>query len=137
VILLLDVNVVLDVLANRKPWVEDSAALLDAIQDGRANGKIAAHTVTTLHYLLTKHSGRESATLALTSLLEILEIVAVDSTMIRRALSMGWDDYEDAVQGVCALDASADYLVTRNLNDFASLSIPVVTPDVVLSYLPN
>ena len=133
--LLLDVNVILDVLANRRPWVDDSATLLQRIREGRCGGKIAAHTVTTLHYLLTKHSDRQTAVSALQILLQAVEVVPVDGKVINRALSMGWDDFEDAVQGVCAVNSGVDYLATRNQDDFNALSIPVVTPEVVLGLL--
>jgi len=53
--LFIDTNVVLDVLAQREPWFDDSARLLAHIEQGSASGHIAAHTLTTLHYLLAKH----------------------------------------------------------------------------------
>ena len=50
-------------------------------------------------------------------------------------LSLGWHDFEDAVQAVCALEIEADYFVTRNPQDFSALSIPVVIPSDVLQSL--
>jgi hypothetical protein len=65
-------------------------------------------------------------------LVDLVEIAPVDEQVIRKALAMGWTDFEDAVQAVCALEAEADYFVTRNRNDFSSLTIPVVTPPEAL-----
>jgi hypothetical protein len=48
--LLLDINVVLDVALNRMPFVVDAALALAAIDRGRAQGYVAAHTVTTVFY---------------------------------------------------------------------------------------
>ena len=49
--LLLDVNVVLDVLLDRTPYAEASAAVWAAVEQGEAEGYLSAHAVTTLRYL--------------------------------------------------------------------------------------
>jgi hypothetical protein len=56
--LFVDTNVVLDVLAQREPWFKDSSRLLAYIEQGRGTGHIGAHTLTTLHYLLSEHLGQ-------------------------------------------------------------------------------
>lgn len=85
--LFFDLNVILDVLANREPWVHDSAAALSLVADGKAQGFIAAHSVTTLDYLLRKHVGAERAAATLIELLGILQVVAVDHERLLKALS--------------------------------------------------
>lgn len=133
--LFFDTNVVLDVLARRAPWVDDSAAALTLVDAGGAQGFVAVHTVTTLDYLLRRHLGRREAATALVDLLGLVRAVTADHEMLLKAYSLGWDDFEDAVQAVCALEAGADYLVTRNPADFHPLTIPVVTPAELLATL--
>jgi predicted nucleic acid-binding protein len=133
--LFLDTNVVLDVLAQRVPWVQDSAALLSRIDAGQIQGFVAAHTITTLHYLLSKHLGREKASTALIELVDLMEVAAIDASIIQKGFALGWGNFEDAVQAVCALQTGADYFVTRNPRDFSALSIPVVNPSEVLHFL--
>jgi predicted nucleic acid-binding protein len=48
---LLDTNVVLDVLLNRDPWVQDSAAVWQASDQGRIVGHVVASTITTVFYV--------------------------------------------------------------------------------------
>jgi len=133
--LFLDTNVLLDVLAQRAPWVTDAAALLSLVDTGQVEGVVAAHAVTTLHYFLRKHLGREKASATLVELVDLVTIATVDESVIQKGLGFGWQDFEDAIQAVCALQAGADYFVTRNRQDFSALSIPVVTPSEVLNYL--
>ena len=57
--LFIDTNVVLDVLTDREPWFKDSAAVLTLLDDPGFEGLVAAHTVTTLFYLASKHLGRK------------------------------------------------------------------------------
>lgn len=40
---------------------------------------------------------------------------------------MGWRDFEDAVQAVCAAKAGADYIVTQDLHGFQAASVPAQT----------
>lgn len=133
--LFLDTNVLLDVLAQRTPWMQDSAALLSLVDTGQIQGFVAAHTITTLHYLLSKHLSRDKASAALVELVDLVQIATVDAAVIQKGLSLGWPDFEDAVQAVCALEIGADYFVTRNPQDFSALSIPVVNPSEVLHFL--
>lgn len=130
--LFFDLNVILDVLARREPWVHDSAAALSLAVEGKAQGFIAAHTATTLDYLLRKHVGAERAAGALVDLLGIVRAVGVDHDQLHRAFALGWNDFEDAVQAVCALETGADYIVTRDPKPFAALTIPVVHPSELL-----
>ena len=55
---LFDVNVVLDILLNRRPHVEASAAAFAAIETGSAQGLMAAHAITTVHYLIRRRNER-------------------------------------------------------------------------------
>ncbi len=45
-----------------------------------------------------------------------------------QALALGWKDFEDALQAVCAINVEADILVTRDPRDFISLPIAVASP---------
>ncbi|MDR2964696.1 MAG: hypothetical protein LBU88_02855 [Treponema sp.] len=42
---------------------------------------------------------------------------------------MDWNDFEDSVQYVVGESLSVNYIVTRNINDYISGTIPVVTPE--------
>ena len=126
--LFLDVNVVLDVLARREPWFADAARVLAAIERGEASGHIAAHTVTTLHYLLCRHLGPQETAAKLLDLTALLTVEPVDRNTLQQALALGWPDFEDAVQAVVATQCRADRLLTRNPKDFRLSPVPVVSP---------
>ncbi|MHB1587904.1 MAG: type II toxin-antitoxin system VapC family toxin [Acidiferrobacteraceae bacterium] len=130
--LLLDTNVLLDVLARREPHWEASARVLSRIEAGDAQGLIAAHGVTTVHYLLSRHLTRKKADVAISQLLDLLQVAPLDHGIMLRALALNWRDFEDAVQAAAALGAKATHLITRNPRDFAALGIPVLTPEEFL-----
>jgi predicted nucleic acid-binding protein len=133
---LLDINVILDVLADREPFSDDAAAVLGRIESGNLEGFLAAHTVTTLHFLLAKHLGKARTRKVLTDLLRLVDLAPVDEDQIRHALAANWADFEDAVQAACAEGVGADYLVTRNKRDFRKSVVPTLTPAELLALLP-
>ena len=126
--ILLDVNIVLDVLADREPFAEDATAVLSIVEAKKVRGYIAGHTAATLFYLLQKELGAKRARRALSDLLRIVDVVSVDEDRIRHALAMGWVDFEDAVQAACAEKAEADYLVTRDKAGFRRAAVKVLSP---------
>jgi predicted nucleic acid-binding protein len=133
--ILVDLNVIVDVVQRRQPFYEESARVIDAVVRGQATGLLAAHSITTLFYVINRLRNRETAVTAITSLLEVFTVATVDDQVIRKALSWGWSDFEDAVQMAAATNAGADYLITRNPRDFQSGIVPVVQPAAFLTLL--
>lgn len=131
----LDINVVLDVLTNRHPFADDATSLLALVERNEIEGLVAAHTVTTLHYLLSKHLGKAQARRVLSDLLHLLRVVAVDEDRLRHALALNWTDFEDAVQAACADTAEADYLITRDKKGFKKAPVTTLTPSEFLALL--
>ena len=133
--ILVDLNVVIDVVQNRQPFYEKSARVLDAVAQQEVSGWLAAHSITTFFYVITRLRNREIAVTVLTTLLDTFIIAPVDDNVIRKALSWGWADFEDAVQMAAAAAAKVDYLVTRNTRDFQGGIVPVIQPAAFLAIL--
>ena len=133
--ILVDLNVVIDVVQNRQPFYDVSARVLDAVVRKEAEGWLAAHSITTLFYVITRLQNRATAVAATTDLLNTFTVATVDDGVIRKALAWGWKDFEDAVQMAAAVQAHVDYLVTRNPRDFKGGLVPVVQPAALLALL--
>ncbi|MCO6449978.1 MAG: PIN domain-containing protein [Caldilineales bacterium] len=125
---LFDLNVVLDVLQKREPFFNDSARALSLTENGTLEGWIAAHSVTTLFYLYAKAFSGERARVVLADLMQILAIAPIDQRIVEQALILPYGDFEDAVQMMAAVQVGADYVVTRNPNDFKAGPLPAVRP---------
>lgn len=134
-IILIDLNIVLDVLQRREPFFEASARLLAAVETGLLEGFIAAHSITTLFYLIQKDKSSAEARASITNLLQFLKIAPVNQSTIDQALNLDYDDFEDAVQMISALQCKAEYLITRNITDFQPPLLPVLQPVDFLSTL--
>jgi predicted nucleic acid-binding protein len=133
--LLLDINVLLDLFLQRHPWDGDAALLLSAVENGRAEGYVAGHTITTVHYVVAKARDRRVAALAVTDLLRIVHVVPVEAADFHQALVLGLSDFEDAVQVAAGLKIGADFVVTRDEKHFRGGPLPPRSPGELLALL--
>lgn len=133
--ILIDLNIVVDALTERQPFFEASAQVLAAAETGEFEGWIAAHSVTTLFYLLEKDSSNAAARVYLTKLIRFLKIATVDAATIDRALALPYDDFEDAVQMMAAVYANCAYVVTRDRDGFKAGPLPAVSPAELLALI--
>ncbi len=131
--LLLDINVILDVVLGREPWLNEASRLLSALEDREAEGYVAAHTITTIHYIVAREKGRQIAAQAVSDVLRVVGVVPITSADFQQALVLGISDFEDAVQAAAALQIGADYLITRNTKDFKASPVEVRTPGEALA----
>jgi predicted nucleic acid-binding protein len=127
-VVMIDLNIFLDVLQKREPFYGTSAGLLAAVETGEVQGYMAAHSLTTLFYLIQKGRSSAEARVTITNLLQFVNIAPVDQSTIEQALNLETRDFEDAVQMVSALQVKADFLITRNVKDFQPALLPVLAP---------
>ena len=132
---LFDINVVLDVLLDRKPHAEASAAAWAAVESGIAEGVLAAHAVTTVHYLVQKEMGAHSAKRTVFTILRVFRVAAVDSAVIHEALQLPVSDFEDAVTAAAARLAGCDFIVTRDPKGLRGSPVRPIAPEALLPLL--
>jgi predicted nucleic acid-binding protein len=134
--ILVDSNVVLDALLARQPFCGDALKILALSEDGIFNGSLSASSVTDIYYIIRRE--RKSKEIAMTSLkraLGSLSVAAVKGDEIRRAIDLGWDDFEDAVQYVAGESIGVGYVVTRDSAGFTGATVPVVSPAAFLALI--
>ena len=132
-----DLNVMLDVVQNRAPHYQDSAEVLSRARAGEISAVLPSHAVTTLYYVLAKAAGTTKADQTVDWLLTHFEIAVADKAIFRRARQLSLGDFEDAVVASLAEASKCDYVVTRNVPDFAGSTVPAITPTGFLALLPE
>ena len=133
--LLIDSNVVLDVLQNRHPNYETSYKVLVMCYDKKLLGYISTLTFANIVYNMRKELNSDKIVELLEYLKPIFDFVDFKKTDIEQAAKMKWKDFEDAIQYLAAKQIKAQYIVTRNLKDFALSEVPAITPDELLVIL--
>jgi len=126
---LLDTNVMMDILEEREPFYKDSVAALKLISSINAKCYFSASSAKDVFYLIKKHTG--DFILAKKAIVTISKIAFFCDTTkqdIQEALLSDIIDFEDAVLIASAIRDRIDFIITRNINDFANSIIPAITP---------
>jgi predicted nucleic acid-binding protein len=129
----LDLNVVLDMVLLREPHATAARTLWDAAERKEIEVVVPAHGVTTIFYVVSRERSAALARRVVSDLLIVPKVAAVDEVVLRRALALGWADYEDAVCAAAAEATSCDLLVTRDATGFKDSPVLVVDPVTALS----
>jgi predicted nucleic-acid-binding protein len=131
--LLVDANIVLDVLLERPLFFTLGTQVL-GLSCGGVELFVSASSITDIYYIIRKEKqSKEIARMLLENLLSKVSVASISDKEIRQALNLNWADFEDAVQYAVGESLAVDYIVTRNIADFASAAFPVVSPEQLLN----
>jgi len=124
---LIDTNIVLDVLLNRKPFVEDAIKAFKQAEKGEIEAYITANSVTDLVYILRKTYKLNEIKTHLKEMLQFIKIAGINPSMINSALDNEAPDFEDAVMMECARQSGMGLIITRNKADFKNSDVPCIS----------
>ena len=135
--ILIDTNIVLDILLNRTPFVQDAVDLLKLCGE-HIQESISATPITDIYYisykaLRDKHKVKD----IIKRLLSVIHIAGVSEETIFAALDSDWNDFEDAVQNAVAESHNFDAIITRNPRDFKNSALRVILPKDFLRQTKN
>jgi predicted nucleic acid-binding protein len=133
---LIDTNVALDYLLHRQDY-DNAMDIFDLAEKQIITGFISASAITDIFFLAKSYLGKKPTKEALKALLQVFCPATVTDDNIYEALNIDWEDFEDSVQFVVGKSFSADYIVTRNVKDYASGTISVLTPEQFLQLFPD
>lgn len=133
---LLDTCVILDALESRQPFSKDAEELFLAAANNLFTGCITAKASTDIYYLMHRHTHSDKASReVLNKLFSLFEVVDTAGMDCRRAIPSPVLDFEDAVMIETAARTEVDYIVTRNIKDFARSSVSILSPKDFLAAL--
>ncbi len=128
--LFLDTNVIIDVLANREPFSNDSSRLFDYADKGNLSVYISALSYSNIYYILRKTCSHKEMVSLLKDIKAISMTMDVTESIIDRSLDSGLKDLEDAIQLNTALsNKKIQAIVTRDIKGFKNSDISVLTPE--------
>ena len=132
-VLLIDANIVLDVLLNRSAFVNDSARIWKLCEIGQVTGYISTLTYADIMYIMRKQITPKQIEEVFRKLRLIFKFADFSPSVLEKAVSMQWKDFEDAVQSATAEAIHADCIITRNKKDFMKSHVKALTPTEFLS----
>lgn len=130
---LIDTDVILDFLFDRKPFSDDASKILSLCESKQIQGFITSTMLSNIYYLLRKTAKHEKVIESLKMLMKILDIVTTDKTCVLDALNSEFKDFEDALQNFSAEnDKEIKIIITRNIKDYKSSNLSIMEPEIYL-----
>ena len=68
-------------------------------------------------------------------MISVFGVAPIDDSVVRRALVLGWPDFEDAVCAAAAEASGCEAIVTRDPDGFPDSPVPVVDPAGALIWI--
>lgn len=130
---LIDSDVILDSLFDRKPFADYATIILKMCETGKINGFLTPLIYSNVYYLLRQTAKHEKVIEKLKQLLKITEVLLMDRKVIENALNSEFKDFEDGLQNYSAFNSgNIDLILTRNLKDYKNSELGVFTPETFL-----
>lgn len=126
---LIDTNVILDVLCNRKMFVEDSLKIFKLSETKQIDGYISALSIANIIYIMRKELSHINVKKILDMLSHIFNIIELNEQDLMEACNLQFNDYEDGIHCNQAFRIKADYIITRNINDYKNSVIKPISPN--------
>jgi len=131
----IDTNVALDLISNRGEFGPDAESVFLIGYFGDADVWMSAKSFTDIFHILRRSIAADQAQEAIAALVRRVHVCSIEQEDIAAALEERWEDFEDCLIWQAAKKVRADYIVTRDVNDFEQSSISVVQPKELLHYM--
>ncbi|MBD1218196.1 MAG: PIN domain-containing protein [Aphanizomenon flos-aquae Clear-A1] len=112
---LLDDDILLDILLERDPFVEDSSKIWELIEAKQVEGYVTLTTLNKIFDVGRDNGGFEIAWEAISEIRSVMEVCIIDDRILEIAHSYHLKDFEQSIQLACAKFFKLDYILTRKL----------------------
>lgn len=131
---LIDTDVILDFLFDRKPFSEDAAQILSWCENEKIQGFVTSIMLSNIYYLLRKTAKHEKVIENLKMLLNIVDVITTNKDAVLDALHSEFKDFEDALQNFSAQNHDEiKVIITRNIKDYKRSNLVVMEPETYIN----
>jgi predicted nucleic acid-binding protein len=127
-----DTDIILDLLSNREPFYLPAAHLFSLGDKNNIKLFMSSVSFSNLNYILSKQYSSDQARKKLQKFKTLVTVLAVTDKVVDLALSSDFKDFEDGLQYFTAIENNVKTLLTRNLKDYKSAEIAVMTAEQFL-----
>lgn len=125
--ILVDTNIVLDLLAKRTEFIREAQELFTLSDKNEIKLFVSSLTFANTFYILSQKMKLYDARKIVRKFKVLVEVLPMDDKIIDLALESDFKDFEDAIQYHTAIENEISIIITRNLKDFKTSRIPVLT----------
>lgn len=131
-----DTNIIIDLLAKRENYFQWTEILFDLGYRKEIVLSASVLSFANAHYILKKSDSKAAVKSALAELKNVCTSIDVTDGVLSQALhDSAFNDFEDSLQYHTALGSHQEVIITRNLRDFKSSAIPVMTAEAFIKSL--
>lgn len=132
----IDTNIFIDFIAGRQPFVKEAEIIFQLADNKEVELLLSDLTIINTIYILRRLSYQTEDILnTIEELRHLCTITSIGQSVIDRCIQHRGSDFEDEAQYFSAIDAGADYIVTRNKKDYDFGDNSVVTPQEFLAIM--
>lgn len=127
--ILVDTNVIIDLLAKREGYYENSLKLFSLADRNKIRLIISTLSLVNTHYLLNDVMKIKDSRAIIRKFKVLVDSYSLTDKIVELALNdNSFKDFEDGIQYYTALESKCKLIMTRNIKDFKHSSIPVMQP---------
>ncbi len=132
--ILVDTNVIIDLLASRKPFNRASERIFSLADLGEIELVASALSLVNCFYVLNDVMKIKSPRSILRKFKVLVKTKELNQKIIELALNdKNFKDFEDGIQYYTAIESNCSLILTRNGKDFKKSTLPVLNPKEFLA----
>jgi predicted nucleic acid-binding protein len=133
---LIDTDVILDFFFDRSPYSDQAARIFSLCEKGMITGFVTPVICSNVYYLLRRTARHQKVIDRMKQLMSVMDVLQMNREVVIQALNSGYSDFEDALQGMAALNSGIiQVILTRNVKDYIKSEIGALTPESYLRLL--
>ena len=117
----LDTNVLIDVVMDRQPWVNDALVLFELANQGKLSLVAADLSFINIAYITRKMLSKADLYTLLTDLREFVKVIEMGEAIIDNAIKAQWNDME----------VTTTSKIVYNINEQVSSKVEMIAEDVM------
>ena len=131
--LFVDTDVCIDLLSGRQPFNTSAEILFSLADKSKARIYVSSLSFSNIDYVLRSQYSAVHSRQIIGKFKTLVNVLSVDSKTIDLAIASDFSDFEDAIQYSCAIENNLTTLITRNIKDYKTATIQVLTPETFLA----
>jgi len=124
----IDSDVVLDFLTKREPFSVEAMQIFNLAAKRKLKLYLSSLSVNKINYIVSKLESVQKSKQKLIVLLDLVEILPVGKSTIKKSLFSDFKDFEDGLQNFCAEEGKLTTIITRNTKDYSFSHLVIQAP---------
>ncbi len=130
---LIDSDVILDVFLDRPPFSTFASEIFRRCENKEMLGYTTPVIISNIYYILSRLASHDRIIEKLKQLLLIVDITAIDKSVIIEAINSDFKDFEDALQNFAATNhGDIRIILTRNIKDYRKSTLTILSPELYI-----